>query len=464
MKNKTAQNITVQKSASRFTFLILGLLLSIELLAGSDAIEAGKLEDQVTAEVPELFEIYKHLHANPELSYQEVSTAAYVAAELQRLGFAVTEGIGDYGVEGRVSYGVVGVMRNGDGPTVMVRTDLDALPVPEPEGLAYASQAVGINDDGGEVPVMHACGHDLHMTSFLGTVRMLSGMKDAWSGTLVMIGQPAEERGSGAKAMLDGGLYESFPRPDYAVALHTNATIASGTVGLVEGYALANVDSVDITVRGKGGHGAWPHTTKDPVTLAAQIIVNLQTIVSRQVAPLDPAVVTVGRIQGGLKRNVIPDEVRLELTVRSYKPEVRKQILDSIRSIAVGTAQAAGWPEDLLPIVESHEEEHTPSTYNEPEMIARMSEVFARELGEDRVHRMDPVMGGEDFSRFALDGEIPIAIFWLGAVSPERVEAAGRGELQLPSLHSAAFQADPEPAIRTGVTAMTAVVLDLMGN
>ena len=344
----------------------------------------------------------------------------------------------------------------------MVRTDLDGLPIEESSDLPYASVAKGLADNGSEVSVMHACGHDLHMTAWLGTARMLAGMKDQWQGTLVFVGQPAEERGSGAQAMLDDGLFESFPKPDYALAWHSNASLPSGTVGLVSGYSLAAVDSVDILVRGKGGHGAWPHTTKDPVTLAAQIIVNLQTIVSRMVSPLDPAVVTVGSIHGGTKHNIIPNEVKLELTVRSYEPEVRRRILQSIREVAANTARAQGWPEDLLPIVETPGEEGTPATFNDPELIERAARVFLAELGQERLRTLDPVMGGEDFSYFGIEGELPIAMFWLGAIEPSVVEAAESEGRILPSLHSSGFVADAPPAIRTGVTAMTALVLDLL--
>jgi len=441
---------------------LVPVLCVLALIGLTTASFGGGLEDEVDGEVTSLFEIFKYLHANPELSYQEDDTAKYVAEELRRLGFEVTEGVGDYGVEGRTSCGVVAVMRNGDGPTVMVRTDLDGLPVEEESGLPYASVAKGLADDGSEVFAMHACGHDLHMTSWLGTARMLSQMKDSWSGTLVFIGQPAEERGAGAQAMLKDGLFERFPKPDYALAWHSNASLPAGSVGLVEGYALAAVDSVDILVQGKGGHGAWPHTTKDPVTLAAQIVVNMQTIVSRKVSPLDSAVVTVGSIHGGTKHNIIPNEVKLQLTVRSYKPEVRRLLLDSIREVAQNTARAQGWPEDLLPKVETNAEEGTPSTFNDPELIERAAEVFSAELGEDRVVYMEPVMGGEDFSYFGIEGDIPIVIFWLGAIEPSIVEAAVAEGRTLPSLHSSGFQADAQPAIRTGVTGMTALVLDLM--
>jgi hippurate hydrolase len=432
------------------------------LLSVAPPSAAGELEEQVAAEVGSLMEIFKHLHTYPELSYQEKESAALVARELRKLGFEVTEEVGDYGVEGRTSYGVVGVMRNGPGPTVMVRTDLDALPIEEKTGLAYASRATGVSDSGGEVLVMQACGHDLHMTTFVGTARMLARIKDQWSGTLVMIGQPAEERGAGAKAMLDDGLFERFPKPEYALAFHANAELPAGTVGMLSGYALANVDSVDITIRGRGGHGAYPHKTKDPVTLAAQVIINLQPIVSRQVSPFDPAVVTVGSIHGGTKHNIIPDEVHLQLTVRSYKPEVRDHLLTSIRKVAEETARAAGFPEELLPVVELVEEEYTPSTYNDPQLVERLAGVAASTLGEDRVTWVEPVMAGEDFARYGLEGEIPIAIMWLGAVEPAKVEDYARRGEQLPGLHSAGFTVFPEPAIRTGVTAMTAAVLDLM--
>jgi hippurate hydrolase len=436
----------------------LGLALAVVPLRAQDA----TLDQQVAAELPALVELYKDLHRHPELSYQEEKTAARMAAELRGLGFEVTERVGDYGVPGRVSYGVVGVLRNGDGPTVYVRTDLDGLPVEERTGVPYASQATGAGEGGAPVPTMHACGHDVHMTSWVGTARLLAADSGRWSGTLVMIGQPAEERGAGARAMLAAELYERFPRPDYIVGLHDSASLEAGKVGVVPGYALANVDSVDITVRGKGGHGAYPHTTKDPVVTAAQIITNLQTIVSRQTSPLDPAVITVGSIHGGTKHNIIPDEVKLQLTVRSYKPEVRQALLDSIRRVAEDTALAAGIPAELAPLVTWSEEEATPSTYNDPQLTERLRQVFIAALGEDRVAEVPPVMGGEDFGRFSLEGEIPSTIFWLGAVDPARMAAAQASGESLPSLHSSEFAPLPEPTLRTGVTAMSAAVLDLM--
>ena len=436
-------------------------LLPLILFSTPPATAAG-LADAIDAELPALLETYRHFHANPEISYFERQTARFVAGRLRELGFEVTEEVGDYGVEGRVSYGLVAVLENGQGPTVMVRTDLDGLPIEEKTGLPGASRAKQTTESGDEVFTMHACGHDLHMTSFLGTAAQLAARRDEWAGTLVMIGQPAEERGAGARAMLAGGLYERFPRPEVVLGLHTNASLAAGRIGLVPGYALANVDSVDITVRGAGGHGAYPHTTKDPVTLAALLVTNLQTIVSRQVSPLDPAVITVGSIHGGTKHNIIPDEVKLQLTVRSYKPEVRQYLLDAIRRTAEQTAKAAGFPDDLLPIIGHKEEEFTPSTYNDPALVERLTELFSGVLGEEAVVRMGPVMGGEDFSRYGLEGEIPINIFWLGAVDPEKVRQAKETGATLPSLHSSEFAPLPGPAIRTGVMAMTSAVLELM--
>lgn len=441
--------------------------LAVAVLACSlvavPATAADDLDARVAVEIPALLATYEHLHRNPELSYQEEQTAALLAGKLRDLGFAVTERVGDYGVAGRTSYGFVAVLENGAGPTVMVRTDLDALPVEERTGLPYAS-GVRVETETGEVGVMHACGHDLHMTSFLGAATLLAKGRGGWAGTLVMIGQPAEERGAGARAMLAGGLYTRFPKPDFVVALHTNAALPAGTVGHRAGYALASVDSVDVTIRGTGGHGAYPHTTKDPVVLAAELVMALQTIVSREVPPLDPAVVTVGALNAGTKHNIIPDEAHLQITVRSYKPELRRLILAAIERIARGVAIAGGVPEDRMPIVRIAEEEATPATFNDPELTARVVAAAAAVLGAERVVEVDPVMGGEDFSRFGLDTGVPISMLWLGAVDPERHRRAQEGGPALPSLHSSEFAPLPEPAITTGVTVLTAAVLDLMGR
>lgn len=408
------------------------------------------------SEYPQLDSLYKHLHSNPELSLQEEKTGLRIAEELEKAGFSVTRNVG--------GHGVVGVLRNGAGPTVLLRTDLDALPVKEETGAPYASKARGINETGEPVDVMHACGHDVHMTVFVGTARLLAQSKDRWSGTLVMVGQPAEERGKGAKRMMEAGLFSRFPKPDYCLALHASASLPAGKVGYVEGYAMANVESVDVTIRGVGGHGAWPHTTKDPIVLAAQTILALQTIVSREVAPIESAVVTVGSIHGGTKHNVIPDEVKLQLTLRSYSEDVRKMLFESIKRIANGLAQAAGLPEDRYPTV-AYKDEMTAATYNNPELTRRVATAFTKALGAENVHQEQPSMGGEDFGEYGrTEHKIPVCLFWLGTVDPEMIRQRDEKGMQLPSLHSSKFRPLPEPAIKTGVTAMTAAVIDLMGK
>ena len=416
------------------------------------------LEARVRTEYPTLESFYYDLHRHPELSFREVHTSAKVAAELRQAGFETTAGVG--------GNGVVGVLRNGSGPTVLVRTDLDALPVKELTGLPYASRTRATNDVGLEVDVMHACGHDMHMAVFVGTARLLAQMKERWHGTLVMIGQPAEERGKGARQMLADGLFQRFPKPEFCLALHVSPDLAAGSMGVAEGYAMANVDSVDITIRGVGGHGAWPHRTKDPVVLAAQTVMALQTIVSREVDPLESAVVTVGSIHGGTKHNIIPDEVKLQLTVRSFTDEVRSHTLEAIRRIVRGQAISAGIPEERLPLVKMAEDEFCPATYNQPELTRRVAGALRQMLGEKHVVSRRAAMGGEDFSEYGRTSEkIPICIFWLGAVSPERIRESQKGDGKpLPSLHSNAFAPVPEPTIKTGVRAMTTAALDLLGR
>lgn len=422
-------------------------------LSATDDPYAG-LKASVRKDYAYLEDLYRHYHLHPELSFQESSTSRRMAEELRQLGFEVTEGVG--------GYGVVGVLRNGEGPTVLVRADMDALPIVEDTGLPYASTVTTKDDAGNEVGVMHACGHDIHMTVWTGAARQLAELKDQWKGTLVFIGQPAEERGGGAKAMLADGLYERFPTPDYAIALHVSAGMEAGKVGCRSGYSLANVDMMDITVYGQGGHGAYPHTTKDPVLLASRIVVALQTVVSRELSPLEPAVVTVGSIHGGTKGNVIPNQVQLELTLRSYTDEVRSAIIEKIIRICQGVAMSAGLEANQYPKVELRDE-FTPATFNDPELAQRVQQVFTEALGKDHTLNVDPVMGGEDFGRYGRTEEkVPIFMFWLGAVAKEQMAAAERGELQLPSLHNSGFAPDPEPTITTGVVAMTAAVLDLL--
>ncbi len=438
---------------------LAGLLSATAVGAQSSAIDA-----KVDQELPALVQTYESLHAAPELSGHEEKTSAFLAGELRKLGFTVTEHIGKYQDPDLVGYGLAGVMKNGEGPTVLVRTELDALPVTEATGLPYASHVQARNPDGQTVGVMHACGHDVHMTSFLGTARLLAGMKDRWHGTLVMVGQPAEELGKGADAMLRDGLYEKVPRPDYVLAFHDSSDLAAGKVAYCPGYALANIDSVDITIRGVGGHGALPSHTKDPVVLAAQTILAIQTIVSREISPLDPAVVTVGSIHGGTKRNVIPDQVVLQLTVRTYKQEVREKVLAALKRIPAGLATAAGIPEDRMPIVSVSETERGDATYNDPELTARMAKVWEQAFPEGQVLQVPPEMVSEDVGHFGLDREIPVLQFRIGAVDPKLVAEHEKTGEPLPPLHSALFAPLPEPTIRAGVKATTLAVLDLMGK
>ncbi len=416
-------------------------------------------------ELPALLTIYKDIHSHPELSTQEKETSALVARELQAVGCKVTDHLGKYETPGLTGYGVVGVMKNGDGPTVLIRTDMDALPVEEETGLPYASKVTAKNDAGKEVHVMHACGHDAHVAIFIGTARALAKIKDQWHGTLVFVGQPAEETGSGAKALLADGLYKKFPKPDFAIGYHDDAELATGKIGYHPGYACANVDSVDITVRGVGGHGAYPHKTKDPVVLASAIVMELQTIVSRENNPLDPIVITVGSIHGGTKHNIISDEVKMQLTVRTYKPDVRKHVLDAIARVAKGMAIAAGFPDDKMPIVKVEEDEFTPAMYNNPELTERLVKDWKNAIGADDVVEKDPTMGGEDFSEYSLpDHSIPACDFWIGAVAPEKIAESEKSGKPLPSLHSNKFAPVPEPTIKIGVIGVTSAVLDLMGK
>ena len=410
----------------------------------------------VRQELPSLVTLYKELHANPELSMHEVETAARVAKELREAGLEVTEKVG--------GHGVVGVLKNGDGPVILVRTDLDALPVKEQTGASYASTKVVKDDLGREVNVMHACGHDVHMTSFIGTARALSKLRDQWKGTVVMIGQPAEERVLGARLMLRAGLFSKFPKPDKAIALHCASDLPHGTVGIVEGYALANVDSVEIVVKGVGGHGSMPHLCKDPIVLASHIVLALQTIVSREVRPGDPAVVTVGSIHGGTKSNIISDEVRLQLTLRSYKTETRQHLIDSIKRIVKAQAESAGMPADKMPEVIVSDDQ-TPALYNQPALCAEVRRHLDATLGEANVLTREPVMGAEDFAEYGLTKEkVPLCMFWLGTQPPDVVAEAKKKGITLPSLHSPYFKPIPEPSIETGVKAMTSAVIGLMAK
>jgi len=415
------------------------------------------------AELPSLLAIYKDIHSHPELSGHEERTAVLIAKELLAAGCQVNDHLGKYENSKLKGYGVVGVMKNGDGPTVLVRTDMDALPVEEETGLPYASKTVAQNDEGKDVHVMHACGHDAHMAAFIGTARALAKLKNQWHGTIVFVAQPAEETGNGARSLLKDGLYEKFGKPNFALGFHDKADLETGHIGVTEGYTYANVDSVDITVRGVGGHGAYPHKTKDPIVLAAEIINALQTIASRENNPLDPIVITVGSIHGGTKHNIIPDEVKMQLTVRTYKSDVRERVLAAINQIAQGCATAAGLPPERAPIVTVRKDEFCPATYNNPELTKRLVAVWKASLGSDNVKIVDPTMGGEDFSEYSLpDHSIPAVDFHIGAVEPAKIADYKQAGKELPSLHSSKFAPVPEPTIRVGIVGMTSAVLELM--
>ncbi len=436
----------------RLPILLFCTAFSLQILA-QDALNQY-FEKSIQKNYSYLEKIYKNLHQHPELSFQEEKTSQKLATELRTWGYEVTEKIG--------GFGIVGVLKNGEGPTVLIRADMDALPIKEETNLAYAS-TVSTNDiTGDHVPVMHACGHDMHMTVWLGTAHALATNKKNWSGTVVFIGQPAEERSGGAKAMLKDGLYEQFPQPDYAIALHVSANLPAGTIGYCPEYAMANVDMLNITIYGEGGHGAYPHTTIDPIVVAAKLILDLQTIVSREVSPLDPAVVTVGSIHGGAKGNVIPNEVELKLTMRSYSDEVRDLLIKRIEEKCIAAAESADLHKELYPKVELLNE-FTPSLYNDPSLTERMANVFIQTIGAENVKEVPPVMAGEDFGRYGrTEEDVPIMLYWLGAVDPVKVEEAARTEMPLPSLHSSKFAPLPEPTIKTGVRSMTAAVLHLL--
>lgn len=416
--------------------------------AAKEVDRAEHLREWTATEMPGLVTLYRHLHAHPELSLQEKETATRIAAELRAAGCTVTTGVG--------GHGVVAVLHNGDGPTLMLRADMDALPVVEQTGLDYSSFVKARDPAGKEVGVMHACGHDVHMTVLIGAVRYLAGHRDCWRGTLMAIGQPAEERTMGAHAMLEDGLFDRFPRPTYAVALHVDAALAAGRVGVRPGYTLANSDSIDITIKGVGGHGAYPHTTVDPIVQAAELVIALQTIVSREVKPTEPAVITVGSIHGGTKHNIIGDSCHLQLTVRSYSDEVRTLLLAAIERKARSVAAAHRAPEPEIVVAEG-----TPAVFNDRQLATRIEKAFRRALGEERVTEAEQSMGGEDFSLFGKAG-VPILMYRLGAVDEPRLaryESFGRPP---PSLHSATFHPDAEPTLGTGILTMVTAAVELL--
>jgi hippurate hydrolase len=413
---------------------------------------AAMLATAAQAAPVDLIALYKDLHAHPELGFEEVRTAGILAAEARAAGFEVTEKVG--------RTGVVAVLRNGKGPTLLIRADMDGLPVKEATGLAYASTAMGRYGDGPLTPVMHACGHDIHMAVWVGTARWLAENRKAWKGTVVMIGQPAEEGLGGARAMIADGLFTRFPKPDFAIALHDSASLPAGMVSVPLYRALSISSSMEMVVKGIGGHGAYPATTKDPVALAARIVTALQPLISRENDPFQPAVITVGSIHGGTKHNIIPDEVTLQLTIRSYDAGQQQRLLDGIARVAKGEAIAAGLPDTLMPVIRT-----TPvgvPTLNDTPLATRLKAAFEARLGKARVVDLDPSMASEDFQYFGLEAKIPSVIYWLGGVPQDKWDAAQKGGAPIPSLHNSGWAPDPAPTIATGVDSMTAAAMMLM--
>jgi len=431
-------------------------------LAGLGQAVAGQtsLDDTIDSNINDWVGTYKYLHEHPELSTEEKETSAVLASQLKKMGYEVTDHFGKY-QDGREAYGVVAMLKNGAGSTLYIRTEMDGLPVTENTGLPYASK-VRAKRPNGEVGVMHACGHDLHMTVLLGTAKMMVERKNQWSGTLVLIGQPSEETVAGAGAMLRAGLYTRFPKPDYAIALHDSSDLPAGTVGWHAGPMLAGADSVDITIRGYGGHGAMPYITKDPIVIGAELVMALQTIVSRESDPRLPTVVTVGSFHAGTKHNIIPDEAHLQLTVRTMTPEQREKVLAAVKRITNGIAEAAGIPAERAPVIEVSKD-NVPATINDAALTQRIALSLEKALGKENVLPGQPIMASEDFSLFALeDPKPPICMFWLGATDPVKWKDAQEKGTRLPGPHSSEFAPLPEPAIRTGVKAMTTAAMDLL--
>ncbi len=423
--------------------LIAGVLFS-GFIAYTPVVEIEKINDDIDY----LVNLYKSIHQSPELSLQEKETSKKLAGELRKVGFEVTENIG--------GYGIVGILKNGKGPTILYRTDMDALPMYEKTGLPYASK-VEVPYNGGKVGTMHSCGHDIHMTNWIGTARYMSQIKDKWKGTLMFIGQPAEEIGQGAKAMLDAGLYEKFGIPDYGIGLHSSPTLPAGTVGLSDGYTMATAEFADIKVFGIGAHGASPHMSIDPVVVASMIVMDLQTIASRSVKPVDDVVVTVGAIKGGTKHNIIPDEVSLQLTIRTFTEEVRQLVHKRIEEISRGVAIAAGLPEEKMPEV-TFSTAYTPANYNDPSLIASMRESALKVIDSESVMEAEPQMVAEDFSLYSKTShQVPTALFWLGTVPDHRIQSG-----DLPGLHSPFYYPDPSKSLETGVAFVSQAMLDLL--
>jgi amidohydrolase len=440
------------KSAKRIVLVLLALSLLVVSLAwsqGGNLPASAKESGQLDSVLPDAYALYLDLHQHPELSSHETRTAALLAERLRTLGYEVTEHVG--------GTGVVGIMKNGPGPIVMLRTELDALPVEEQTGLPYASKVRAKDDNGRDVPVMHACGHDVHMSSWWGTAAIMAHAKDNWQGTLMLIAQPAEETISGARKMIDDGLFTRFPKPDIGIALHDTNNMPVGQVGVTPEYAWANADSLRITVYGRGGHGARPETTIDPIVIAAAIVLRIQSIISREIHTGETAVITVGYIQAGTKNNIIPDQAQMGLTVRSYKSEVREHLIAAIERIAKGEAEASG--AEKMPLIEKYES--TSAVYNDPVLTRHLAATLEAALGKGNVVVQPPVMIAEDYSVFVEQG-VASFYFTLGVADPEKLKQAKAVGKELPSNHSPLFAPVAEPSLRTGITAEVAVLRDLL--
>ena len=436
------------------------LLFALALVYCISANSQGRLKTQIESVISNIedqhYEVYKDLHLHPELSLMESETSQKMASHLEGMGFEVSPNFS--------GNSLVGILRNGDGPVIMLRTDMDALPIKEATGLPYASMVVMEDADGKDVPVMHACGHDMHMTVWLGTLNTMVKLKNEWSGTIVAIAQQAEEISAGADRMIEAGLFQKFPEPDYALAYHVNPELPAGSIGYYPGPIFGGVSSVDIHVFGYGGHGAMPHTTIDPVVLASRIVMSIQTLVSREIEPFQPAVVTVGSIHGGSKHNVIPDRVDLQLTVRFFDDSVYEQIIEGLKRITRGIALSAGLPEDKMPEVIPLEG-LTPPVANNPGLVNRSIVSMEGILGTEKIFKVNPNTVGEDFGKYGrTEEEIPIALFWLGAVEESKYIDHIENGTTLPGLHNAAFHPDFYPTFRGGVAAMSKTMIDLFNN
>ncbi len=437
----------------------VALLAAALPLAAQTPATPSDLSSSADRQLPALTETYKHLHRNPELSRHEEQTSAFLAGELRKAGYTVTEHVGKY-EDGEQAFGVVALLENGPGPRLLIRTDMDALPVEEKTGLDYASTVKSTNAQGQQVGVMHACGHDLHMTVLLGMAREMAARKNQWHGTLMLIGQPSEEIIQGAAAMLADHLYERFGRPDFVVAEHDSNDVPTGSISVKGGPLLAGANTLTVTMRGIGGHGSQPQSGKDPILLAAEFVLVAQTIVSRQIDPQQPAVLSFGTIHGGTKNNIIPDEVTMGMTLRTYSPAVRDAIIADVRRTADGLAQSYGIPANRMPTITLGES--APVTLNDSALAERLRASASAALGKDRVFEARAIMGSEDVGLFSLDGKIPAAMYWLGAADPAKLEESHHTGVPLPSMHSALFAPVYAAAIPTGVTAMTAMALDLL--